>query len=112
MQPASASEPHAVVTVYTIPFWFTVSGNKTVPAGGNATVVLPMPYRVSPDKAAIVYRIMDANGDLLSNVSSIQLDVVINNQTKLTSVLLSSGSPAEAVVPLSTSGVRKYPGRN
>ena len=101
---ADTSE-QATITTYTIPFWFEVHGNATVANGTTGNIILPMPYKVSPANAYLEYNITDANGTQLSDVSNIKLTVTINNETQLTTVLLSSGSPASATVPLSMSGV-------
>ena len=100
-----ADTGQASITTYTIPFWFMVQGNATVANGTTTTINMSMPYSVSPQNMVLHYKLTYSNGTLVSDASNVQLSVTVNNGTQLTTVLLSSGSPAEADIPLSSSGV-------
>ena len=103
---ASTAQGETIV-LYDVPITVGVETNITVPASvngtaGSASANLNLPF-VPSDTADIYleYYLYDSNNSLLSSGDGISIRLSANG-TDITAIYLSSGSPAHAVVPLTS----------
>lgn len=109
---AGAAGFGASIITYDVPITIIVKGNTTVPAAttvnntttpGTANINLSMPFIPSPSaQVTLAYKLTDSNGTVLSSGNGISIKMLDadHNNTVISTIYLSSDSPAEALVPL------------
>jgi hypothetical protein len=102
---ADTSTAGAMVTTYSVPIAFEVHASGTVAANTTSTFNLSLPYTPSSNANVYLSYILTnaSDGTELSDASGIEIKLTDTSGNTLSTISLSSGSPAKAVVPLDVS---------